>query len=221
MISIQNVSKTFGKEIVLDDISIDFYPSTIYGLVGANGCGKTTLMRCICGFSTPTKGKIIIDGLQIGKNVDFAPDTGMILESPGFLPYYSGLKNLVNLAKISGKATPEDAKKAMTMVGLEPESKKLVGKYSLGMNQRLGIAQAIMEQPKNLILDEPFNGLDRRGVAEMHMLLQHLKAEGKTIILACHTPSDIEQACDVVFELVAGKMVFLQQRHLDDEQEET
>ena len=206
MIQIEHLSKTYGEEQVLKDISVSFEKGAIYGLVGANGCGKTTLMRCICGFSKPSTGKVVVAGKQIGKDVNFAPKTGIIIESPGFLPHYSGLRNLQILANISGGADKTRAANVMRQVGLDPANKKPVGKYSLGMRQRLGIAQAIMEDPDILILDEPFNGLDRNAMEEMRGLVQQLKSKGKLIILVSHYVQEITDNCDTVYEIVNGSL---------------
>lgn len=206
MIRIEYLTKTFQKSIVLGNITVHFEGRHIYGLVGPNGCGKTTLMRCICGFTLPTDGKVLVNDKQIGKDCDFAPSTGAIIETPGFLGHFNGRSNLRMLAKISGKAKNERVDEVIRMVGLDPNDKKPVGKYSLGMRQRLGIAQAILENPSVLILDEPFNGLDADGIAEVHRLLQHLKEEGKCILLASHSATDIEQACDTVWEFQDGTL---------------
>lgn len=207
MIETRCLTKTYRSQTVINDISVTFSSGVIYGLVGPNGCGKTTLMRCICGFTRPTSGTVVVDGKIIGKDCDFAPSTGIIIETPGFLPHYSARRNLAILAGISGKASKERMDEVIRLVGLDPEDKKPVGKYSLGMRQRLGIAQAIMENPNTLILDEPFNGLDKDGVRDIHALLQEQKAQGKTIILASHSAADIAQACDVVYEMEGGKLV--------------
>lgn len=206
MIRIDKLTKTYGDEKVLQNISVTFEPGNIYGLIGANGCGKTTLMRCVCGFSRPTSGTVYVADKQIGKDVDFAPSTGIIIENPGFLPHYSGLRNLLILASISGKATKERAMEVMKLVGLDPDMTKPVGKYSLGMRQRLGIAQAIMEKPDHLMLDEPFNGLDKAAMVEIRALFQTLKQQGKTIILVSHYAQEIEDNCDIVFEIIRGQL---------------
>ena len=206
MIHIENLAKKYGNEEVLKDISMNFHPGTIYGLVGANGCGKTTLMRIICGFVKPTAGKVVVNGKQIGKDINFAPKTGIIIEAPGFLPHYSGLRNLLILASISGGADKSRVADVMRQVGLDPENKKPVGKYSLGMRQRLGIAQAIMEGPDILMLDEPFNGLDKNAMEEIRSLFQRLKQQGKLIILVSHYAQEIANNCDIVYEIVDGTL---------------
>ena len=187
MVEIQNLVKKFGDVTVLYNISVKFEKGKIYGLVGRNGSGKTMLMKCICGFVPVTSGKILVNGKEIGKDIDVPENCGLIIENPGFLPEYSGYKNLKFLADIQGKIKKDDIYKAIQSVGLNPESKKHVGKYSLGMRQRLGLAQAVMENPELLILDEPLNGLDKEGVEDMRKYLLNLKKDGKTIIIASHS----------------------------------
>lgn len=206
MISVQNVSKDFGQERVLHNVSREFEAGKIHGIVGNNGSGKTVLMKCICGFLIPTEGKILVNGKQVGHDVDFPPDLGLIIETPGFLPQLSGVKNLEILASLNKKIGLECIAAAIRKVGLDPLLKKPVGKYSLGMRQRLGIAQAIMEDPSLLVLDEPLNGLDKHGVAEMRGLIKGLRDSGKTILLASHNQGDIDELCDTVCEMDAGKM---------------
>ena len=206
MIQLDSVSKHYRHENVLSEITLHFTGRVIYGLVGPNGCGKTTLMRCICGFTRPSSGTVTVLGKRIGKDCDFAPSTGIIIETPGFLPHENARRNLTMLAGISGKASRERVDEVLRLVGLEPEEKKPVGKYSLGMRQRLAIAQAILEDPQILILDEPFNGLDQDGITNIHALLQTLKEQGKCILLASHSATDIAQACDVVYAFHQGRL---------------
>lgn len=204
-IEVKNVYKSFGKEQVLKNISLSIPPGSIYGVVGNNGSGKTVLMKCICGFMKCDRGTIWVNGKQIGKEVDFPDHLGVIIETPGFIPNLSGYKNLKILASLKGRIGKKEIRETLHKVRLDPDMKKPVVKYSLGMRQRLGIAQAIMENPKVLVLDEPFNGLDRHGVVEMRMLLKELKAEGKAILLASHNAQDIEELCDHVQDLMLIK----------------
>ena len=205
-IQVKKLSKDFGQDRVLKCINRDFESGKIHGIVGNNGSGKTVLMKCICGFLLPTEGTVIVNGRRVGKDVDFPPDLGVIIETPGFLPGVTGVKNLEILASLNKKIGLSEIADAIRRVGLDPHMKKPVGKYSLGMRQRLGIAQAIMEDPSLLILDEPLNGLDKHGVAEMRKLIKGLSAEGKTILLASHNQGDIDELCDTVCEMDAGVM---------------
>ncbi|MGN0780618.1 MAG: ATP-binding cassette domain-containing protein [Christensenellales bacterium] len=208
-IKVENVSKDFAQERVLRSVTRKFESGLIHGIVGNNGSGKTVLMKCICGFLVPTEGKITVNGQIVGKDVDFPGNMGLIIETPGFLPNVSGVKNLEILASLNKKIGLSEIAEAIRTVGLDPKLNKPVGKYSLGMRQRLGIAQAIMEDPKLLILDEPLNGLDKHGVAEMRALIKSLKAKGKTILLASHNQADIDELCDTVCEMDAGVMTML------------
>ena len=210
-VSVQNVSRDFGQERVLHNVSRDFEAGKIHGIVGNNGSGKTVLMKCICGFLIPTEGRIIVNGKHIGVDVDFPQDLGLIIETPGFLPNLSGLKNLEILASLNRKIGLSEVAGAIRLVGLDPLMKKPVSKYSLGMRQRLGIAQAIMENPTLLILDEPLNGLDKHGVKEMRTLIRGLRDEGKTILLASHNQGDIDELCDTVCEMDAGIMTIVRE----------
>ncbi len=201
-IEVIDVYKSFGKEQVLKGVSFTIPEGTIYGVVGNNGSGKTVLMKCICGFMKCDRGRIFVDGRQVGKEVDFPDRLGVIIETPGFIPNLSGYKNLKILASLKGRIGKKEIRETMERVGLNPDMKKPVAKYSLGMRQRLGIAQAIMEDPGVLILDEPFNGLDRYGVVEIRTLLKELKADGKSILLASHNAQDIKELCDDVLDLM-------------------
>ena len=207
VIDVKNISLTIKKQKILDNVSLSCEEGKIYGLVGRNGSGKTMLMKCICGFIRPDEGETTVLGKKIGKDCDFAPDTGIIIETPGFIGHYSGFKNLKLLAGINRKINDDKIREVMEFVGLDPKMKKSVRKYSLGMRQRLGLAQAIMEDPKVLILDEPMNGLDKNGVNDMRELLLRLKTQERLIILASHNPADIEILCDVVYEMDNGKIV--------------
>ena len=203
-IEVQNVVKRFRDQVVLKNVSISFEKGKIHGIVGRNGSGKTVLFKCICGLMHPEEGVILVNGKRVGRDVDMPEDIGAIIEAPGFLPNYSGYKNLRFLANIRRKIGTEEILNVLKTVGLDPESRKHVGKYSLGMRQRLGIAQAIMEDPEILILDEPMNGLDNAGVQDIRALLLELKAQGKTILLASHNHEDIAALCDTVHEMDGG-----------------
>ena len=206
MIDVINLSLFLQKNKILNNISVRFERGKIHGLIGRNGSGKTMLMKCICGFVKPTSGEITVSGKRIGKDCDFPENAGIIIETPGFIPYYSGYKNLKLLADLRGKITQDDIRKAMQMVGFDPNLKRHVRKYSLGMRQRLGLAQSIMENPDILILDEPMNGLDKDGVADMRKYLLDLKEQGKTILIASHSAEDIDVLCDTVYEMDKGKL---------------
>ena len=214
IISVKNLSKDFGQERVLHNVTRDFEKGRIHGIVGNNGSGKTVLMKCICGFLIPTEGEVIVNGKRVGKDVDFPPGLGLIIETPGFLPNITGVKNLEILASLNKKIGLEEIAAAIRRVGLDPLMNKPVGKYSLGMRQRLGIAQAIMEDPTLLILDEPLNGLDKHGVKEMRQLIKGLKAQGKTILLASHNQGDIDELCDTVCEMDAGVMTMIREESI-------
>ena len=201
-IEVENVYKAFGKQQVLKNICLKIPRGSIHGVVGNNGSGKTVLMKCICGFMHCDKGRVLVNGKQIGKDVDFPDDIGIIIETPGFISNLSGYKNLKILASLKGLIGKSEIRETLIKVGLNPDMKKHVSKYSLGMRQRLGIAQAIMENPSVLVLDEPFNGLDKQGVLEMRELLKGLKKEGKSILLASHNAQDIEELCDFVYDLM-------------------
>ena len=180
LIQIKNLTKCFGETKVLDKINVNFDRGHIYGIIGRNGSGKSMLMKCICGLVVPTSGEIIIDNKKLGTDIDLPENLAGIIEEPGFLENYSAYKKLH------------------------------VGKYSMGMKQRLGIAQAIMEKPEILILDEPMNGLDNDGVMEMRKLFINLREEGTMIIIASHNKEDIEVLCDEVFEMEKGKLTPVQ-----------
>lgn len=207
MIEIKHLSKIIDKNIILDDINMKLDYGKVYGLVGRNGCGKTMLMRHMLGFVYSTKGSITIDGKVLGKDIDMPENVGAIIENPGFIPEYPGFKNLKILAAIKGKIKNDGIREAMKLTGLDPDDKKHVGKYSLGMKQRLGIAQAVMENPDILLLDEPMNGLDNEGVQEIRKLLLKRKEMGNLIVIASHNEEDIRVLCDEIFYFDKGKII--------------
>ena len=213
-IELIDLSKTFGQDEVLKHVTRSFEAGKIHGVVGNNGSGKTVMFKCICGFLQPTSGKVFVQGKRIGTDVDFPDDLGLIIETPGFLPQLSGLRNLEILASLKKKIGLKEVAAVIRRVGLDPLSTKPVGKYSLGMRQRLGIAQAIMEDPSLLILDEPMNGLDKNGVAEMRELFKSLATDGRTILLASHNIQDIDALCDTVCEMDAGVMTMIREERV-------
>lgn len=204
VVSVQNVSKKYGNQQVLKQVNLECEAGKIYGLIGRNGSGKTVLLKSICGLVHPDEGEIRVWDQIVGKDVDYPASLGFIIESPGFLPQESALRNLRHLASIRGRIGLQEVRNSIRLVGLDPEDKKHVGKYSLGMRQRLGIAQAIMEDPDLLILDEPMNGLDNLGVEHIRKVLMELKGKGKTILLASHFKEDIAFLCDEVYQMDAG-----------------
>ena len=203
-IFLENVTKVFGEQDALKNVSAKFGMGKIYGIVGRNGSGKTVLLKCICGLLHPTVGTVTVNGKIVGKDVDYPENVGFIIETPGFLPRYSGLKNLKYLASIRGRVKEGEIRKYMGLAGLNPDDKKRVGNYSLGMKQRLGIAQALMENPDILILDEPMNALDSNGVEDIRMVLLKMKENGKLIIIASHVRDDIDILCDEVHGMEGG-----------------
>lgn len=207
MICVNNGTKSFKNQEVLSNINIVFESGKIYGIVGYNGSGKSVLLKCICGFLTLDSGEIEINGKKLKKDIDMIQDAGVIIEEPAFLKEYSGKRNLEFLYSIRNKLNPEVISKAMRLVGLDENSKKKVKNYSLGMKQRLAIAQAIMENPKILLLDEPKNGLDKNGVQEIRELLLDLKKQDKTIVLVSHNQEDIRVLCDELYEIENGMLV--------------
>ena len=207
MIEVNNVSLILNKYTILDDVSVKAGKGEAVGLIGGNGSGKTMLMKCICGFNTMFTGEITVKGKRIGKDVEFAPDTGFIIETPGFIPYMTGYENLKVLAGIKKIIGKKEIREYMKFVGLDPDNKRSVKKYSLGMRQRLGLAQALMENPDVLILDEPFNGLDKGLAERMRDVLVDEKRKGKTILLASHNEHDIDYICDRIYEIDGGRII--------------
>ncbi len=205
-IELKNVTKQFQNTVAVNNVSATFESGKIHGIIGRNGSGKTVLFKCICGLYPVTNGEIVVFDRTIGDGKQVPRSIGAIIENPGFLPNCTGFQNLLYLMSLSSHLDKEKIRSTITLVGLDPTSKKHVGKYSMGMRQRLGIAQAIMEDPKLLILDEPMNGLDKSGVSDIRQLLLNLKDQGKTILLASHNAEDINVLCDTIYEMDAGCM---------------
>lgn len=198
-----NVTKAYREHTVLKQVDLECESGEIAGIIGRNGAGKTVLFKAICGLTAIDGGKILIDGEE-RRNGEVLQSVGIVIEEPVFLAHASGYKNLEYLYMIRNRNNREHLNQVLSQVGLDPDAKKPVEKYSLGMRQRLAIAQAIMENPDILILDEPFNGLDDHGVADMRELFLELKRLGKTILVASHNPEDIRLLCDRVYQMNAG-----------------
>ena len=203
-IQLTNISKTFGKQTVLQPLTMGFEEGMIHGIIGRNGSGKTVLMKMILGILQPTTGTVIVGDKRIGKDVDFPESAGAIIETIEFIPYMSAYQNLADIAAMRGNLSKTQIKEVLEMVGLGNVGRKHVSKFSMGMRQRLAIAQAVMESPKLLILDEPMNGMDEKGVEEMRRLILARKAAGTTIILSSHNIEDIRILCDQVYRIYAG-----------------
>lgn len=204
VIEVSHVNKNFRDNKVLKDVSLRCESGKIYGLVGHNGSGKTVLFKIICGFLSCDEGTVSVDGKIMGKDKDMLTEAGIIIEDPGFLRNWSAYHNLEFLYTIRNKKDKAYLYSVLKKVGLDPKMKRPVGKFSLGMRQRFAIAQAIMENPGILILDEPMNGLDKNGVEEIRRVLLQMKQENKLIILASHNREDIDVLCDEVYEMEDG-----------------
>nr|WP_309100366.1 ABC transporter ATP-binding protein [Fredinandcohnia onubensis] len=206
MIELDNISKKIKQSYVLNEISYRFESGKMYGLFGKNGSGKTMLLRSIAGLVIPTEGNIIIDNKILNKDISFPPSVGIIIENMELLPQYDAFTNLLILSKIKNIATEDDIIEALEKVGLDPHSKLKVKKYSLGMRQRLNIAQAIFEKPDILLLDEPTNAIDDKGVELIHEILLNEKKRGATVIVASHHKEDIAPLCDHTLRMADGEL---------------
>jgi len=205
-LEIKNFQKIISSNVILNDINIQMDQGRIYGFKGKNGSGKTMLMRAICGLILPTKGKIIVNGETLHKDISFPRSIGALIESPGFIANYSGFKNLQTLANIKQTINTEDIHEILSKLGLDPNDRKKFKKYSLGMKQKLGIAAAIMENPDIIVLDEPLNALDENSVLTVKNLLIEHKKRGALIIISCHDREELEFLSDEIFSLENGEI---------------
>lgn len=203
MIKLKKVSKKFDDNFVLKDIDLDLYEGNIYGLIGRNGSGKTMLLNTICGFIKPAYGEVLVDGVNIYENKTFISNARALIEHPKFLGNLTGYQNLELLAGINNKIGKNEIEDALKVVDLYSEKDKIYSKYSLGMKQKLGIAQVIMENPKVMIFDEPFNGLDEKSADKIRKFIKNIKND-KIIIIATHIKDDIEMLCDFVYKIDGG-----------------
>ncbi len=203
-IHVKDATKYINKTLILNSVNLTLHSGNVYGLQGPNGSGKTMLMRLIAGLIRPSSGKVIIDGKVLGKDMDFPSSMGLLLENPAFLLPYTGIQNLELLSKINGVIDIDQCCQAMIDVGLNPDDKRKYRKYSLGMKQRLGIAAAIMEKPELILLDEPTNALDDKGVSQICQLIQRERKRGAIVVVACHDPVVLEKVSDEVFYIAEG-----------------
>ncbi len=206
MIRLEQVSKEIKGKVVLDNVNITFEEGHVYGIQGVNGSGKTMLMRMICGLIYPTGGKVLVEGKQLGKDLSFPKNIGVLIENPVFLDSYTGLKNLEILASLNGDLENIDVRTAMKRVGLEPDDRRKYKKYSLGMKQRLGIAAVIMENPKILVFDEPLNALDAEGVSLFSKIIMEEKLKEKLIIISCHDEKKLIEYADTMIMMENGRI---------------
>ena len=204
---VKNVSKKIKDAVILNDISVSFSSGRIYGLKGKNGSGKTMLMRTVAGLLIPDSGSVVINGRTLHKDMSFPDSIGILIENPAFLPQYTGFKNLKLLASLSSGISDEDIRTALERVGLDPDDKRTYRKYSLGMKQKLGIANAIMGEPDIIILDEPINALDEETVQKIKEVLLGIRDNDKLIIIACHDREELEYLSDVIYEIKDGSVI--------------
>lgn len=205
-IVVENLVKTIKDALILDHINLVMESGKIYGLRGKNGCGKTMLMRAICGLILPTEGKVLIDNKELHREIQVPPSIGVLIENPSFLPQYTGYRNLKMLGDLSDGISKDDIRNSMERVGLDPEDKRVYRKYSLGMKQKLGIANAIMGEPDVIILDEPINALDEESTGRIKTVLKELAEKGKLILVACHDREELEFLSDVIYEMKDGRI---------------
>lgn len=206
-IEITDLSKKIKGATILDHMNLYLEQGKVYGLRGKNGSGKTMLMRAICGLILPSEGTININGEFLGKDISFPRSIGALIENPSFISNYTGFKNLQIIASIQNKISDEQIEKAIETIGLDPHDKRKYRKYSLGMKQRLGIACAFMENPDIVILDEPINALDEKGVTLVRDILHQLRENGTLVIVACHDKEELEYLADEIYTIEDGKII--------------
>lgn len=204
MIQVVDVTKALGPDCVLKDVSLKLSEGSLVCLRGANGSGKTMLLRVIAGLMLADEGGVLMDGKRLGHDIEFPPSMGLLIEHPAFVEGLSGWRNLSLLASLKGTIGDDEVREAIARVGLDPEDNRPVRKYSLGMRQRLGIAAAVMERPELILLDEPFNGLDGSGVVLAMDILAEERERGACVVVACHGMEEFERMADEVVTLVRG-----------------
>lgn len=219
ILCLNRVSKKFKGLEVLKNINLDMNKGDVVGIIGSNGCGKTTLLRIIMGLIYPDEGEVIVDGNKVlpGLLGGLPTSVGALIENPIFLPQFTGYTNLCMLASIRNVINEDDVKSVIKLVGLDINNKKTVEKYSLGMRQRLGIAQAIMEKPALILFDEPTNGLDSSGVEIFDKLVKDMKSVGSSFIIVSHRKEEIDGLCDKVYEIENGSLTILKHLHNNED----
>lgn len=209
-IEIKNVTKKFKENVILNNINITFESGKIYGLIGRNGSGKSVLLKMICAFYEPTNGEILFDGENVIKNKTFPKSTRAIIEGPNFLPDLTGKENLLLLADIQKTIGEKEIDETLKLVNLYEDKDKKYSKYSLGMKQKLGLAQVFMENPQVIILDEPFNGIEDKTALKLREYLKKEKKKGKLIIIATHIKEDVDELVDELYKFDEGKIIKLE-----------
>ncbi len=220
-LKIEHLTKKIGKATVLQDISMELHGGRVYGLAGKNGCGKTMLMRCMCGLIKPTEGSVTLDGEQLWRDISFPRSVGMLIETPAFLPGMTGRNNLKLLAGVQKRVGDDRVCEVLDEVGLDPHDKRKYYKYSLGMKQRLGVAAALMENPELIILDEPINALDVSAVERIRVLIDRHKQRGALIVVACHDKEELELLADDIYRLEDGRVTGCDQVSHNEREEDT
>lgn len=205
-VRISHLSKNFGEQVVLNDVSLELQEGQIYGIVGRNGSGKSVLLKCIAGLIRPTGGTVEVFEKKIGKDVDFAPSTGIAIDQPGLLLCKSARENMRELSALLHKPDDTQISILLQKVGLQPDERKPVSQYSTGMKQRLSIAMAMLDAPKLLLLDEPMSNMDVNGAKEMRELFRNLTHEGTTLMIATHIAEDVDQLCNTVYCIRDGEL---------------
>lgn len=205
-IEIRNLSKQFRGARVLDDVNLQMNSGKIYGIVGRNGSGKTMLFRCLAGLVRPSSGEILFDGKVLHRDIPTPPNMGIVIENMGLYPDFTGFANLKYLARIRNAISDEEIRAAIDRVGLDPEDRRILKKYSLGMRQRIVLAQAIMERQDVIVLDEPTNALDEEGVSLIRTILKEEAARGAVVAIASHNKEDILYLCDEVYHMSKGRL---------------
>ncbi len=206
-LKLNHITKVIKGNVLLDGVDLELSGGRIYGLQGKNGSGKTLLLKAMCGLLIPSEGTVEVDGVVLGKEMDFPKDVGVLIENPGFIAGYTAFKNLKVLADIRKKISNEEILSILDEVGLGDCGKKKYRNFSLGMKQKLGIAAALMENPKLILLDEPTNALDEKSVRDLRSILERRREEGALIVVASHDKEELELLADQIFVIEKGKII--------------